>query len=158
FSDTWVGKVREGRRVDATIVNNSVAIQDGHGRDARTRFYVRTTAEGKPEALITPVDGRGWFWLQAGAAIEDRLTLFLTQTVKTDNPGVFCFRQVGQWLGVVANPNDAPTAWQVSQRKLPFTVFTPERELTFGAAALQHGGFLYVFGTDEDVTPAGRDR
>src|SRR5262245_3621937 len=24
FSDTWVGKIREGKRTDATIVNNSV--------------------------------------------------------------------------------------------------------------------------------------
>jgi hypothetical protein len=27
FSDTWVGKVREGRRTDATIVNNTVGVQ-----------------------------------------------------------------------------------------------------------------------------------
>ena len=27
FSDTWVGKVRDGKRTDATIVNNTVGVQ-----------------------------------------------------------------------------------------------------------------------------------
>ena len=38
FSDTWVGKIRDGRRTDATIVNNTVGVQEGaggHGRGAR---------------------------------------------------------------------------------------------------------------------------
>jgi hypothetical protein len=31
FSDTWVGKVRDGRRTDATVVNNTVGVQEGSG-------------------------------------------------------------------------------------------------------------------------------
>src|SRR4051794_27497699 len=33
FSDTWIGKIQNGKRVDATIVNNSAAIQEGRGSD-----------------------------------------------------------------------------------------------------------------------------
>jgi hypothetical protein len=32
FSDTWVGKVRDGRRTNATIVNNTVGVQEGSQR------------------------------------------------------------------------------------------------------------------------------
>ena len=39
FSDTWVGKVREGQRVEATIVNNTLGLQDGRG--AKLQFIVQ---------------------------------------------------------------------------------------------------------------------
>ncbi|MEW6262829.1 MAG: DUF4185 domain-containing protein [Thermodesulfobacteriota bacterium] len=158
FSDTWVGEVREGRRFNATIVNNSVAAQQGRGTSAPFRFAVRQGSRGKPQAIIAPADGRGWFWMQAGAAVNGRLVLFLTQVEKTVNAGVFSFHSVGQWIGVVPNPDDDPTTWALKQLRLPFTIFTPERELTFGAAVLEHAGCLYVYGTDEDVRATGRER
>lgn len=158
FSDTWVGSIREGKRFDATIVNNSVAVQVGRGRTATIRFVVRRGADNKPQALIAPADGRGWFWLQAGMSVDERLALFLSQVEKTGEPGVFGFRQIGQWLGLIDNPQDDPVSWRVAQTQLPHAFFTDKRELTFGAALLKHGYHLYVYGTDEDVSPKARDR
>ncbi len=158
FSDTWVGEIRRGKRFDATIVNNSVAVQEGRGAAARFRFAVRRDAEGRPQAIVAPADGRGWFWMQAGAAVDGRLVLFLGHVEKTAGTGAFSFRPVGEWLGMVANPDADPTTWTPEQVRLPFTVFTPEREITFGAAVLDHGGYLYVYGTDEDVRATGRER
>ncbi|MEW5995422.1 MAG: DUF4185 domain-containing protein [Candidatus Zixiibacteriota bacterium] len=158
FSDTWVGAVRGGRRLDATMVNNSAAVQGGRGATAGIRFAVRSGADGKPEALIAPTDGRGWFWMQAGAVVDERLFLFLTQVEKTGEPGVFGFRSIGQWIGVVSNPNDDPVAWCTRQFRLPHTIFAADRELTFGAALFKQDGYLYVYGTDEDVRPESRDR
>jgi hypothetical protein len=66
FSDTWVGKVRDGRRTNATIVNNTVGVQEGSS--GRVTYTIAHGPDGKPTALIVPVDKRGWFWLQAGAA------------------------------------------------------------------------------------------
>jgi len=102
FSDTWVGKVRDGRRTDATIVNNTVGVQEGSG--GRLAYTVARGRDGKPAALIVPADGRGWFWLQAGAADRGRLSLFLNQVEKTDDKSVFGFRSVGLWLGTVMDP------------------------------------------------------
>lgn len=158
FSDTWVGGIRQGKRFDATIVNNSVALQEGSGAEARIRFVVQRGTDGKPTALITPVDQRGWFWLQAGIVVDNRLHLFLTQVEKTGAPGVFGFRQIGQWLGVVANYQDDPTSWRVEQQRVPHTIFSPAREVTFGAALLRAKGFVYIYGTDEDIKPASRSR
>ena len=31
FSDTWIGKVRNGKRTDLAMVNNTVGVQDGRG-------------------------------------------------------------------------------------------------------------------------------
>jgi hypothetical protein len=158
FSDTWVGSVRDGKRTGATVVNNSVALQEGHGSGARMRFVVREGTPAGHTALITPRDGRGWFWLQAGACVDKRLFLWLNQVEKTGGTGVFAFRPVGQWLGVVANPLEEPTTWRIRQLKLPCTIFTPRRELTFGAAVLEDGGYLYIYGTDEEVRAVGRNR
>ena len=80
FSDTWIGKVRDGRRVDGTIVNNTVAIQQGKGPGAKVQFFVRRDEQGKALAFVVPADGHGWFWLQAGTRIGDKLYLFLRKS------------------------------------------------------------------------------
>jgi Domain of unknown function (DUF4185) len=147
FSDTWVGKVRDGRRTDATIVNNTVGVQEGTG--GRVTYTIVRGQDGKPAALIAPADGRGWFWLQAGAADRGRLSLFLNQVEKTDDKGVFGFRSVGLWLGTVADADKPPDSWRVEQVKMPNAVFTKDRWLAWGAAVLRVGDDLYVYGTDE---------
>jgi hypothetical protein len=158
FSDTWVGSVRNGKRVNATIVNNTLGLHDGRGKDAKVEFIVRKNDAGKPAAFITPADKRGWYWLQDGAMSGDRLLLFLSQIEKTDSKSVFGFRQIGRWLGVVDNPRDPPLKWNVTQRKLPCEVYSHERELTFGASVLRDGEYLYLYGIDDDKRPGARGR
>jgi hypothetical protein len=147
FSDTWVGKIRDGRRTDATIVNNSVGVQEGSGE--RVTYSIARGPDGKPAALIVPADGRGWFWLQAGVADRSRLLLFLNQVEKTDDKSVFGFRSIGLWLGTVANADKPPESWRVEQAKMPNAVFSKDRMLAWGAAVLRVGDDLYVYGTDE---------
>ena len=158
FSDTWVGQIRDGKRTDATIVNNSLALQDGHGAAARLQFIVRQDDAGKPVAFITPADHRGWYWLQAGACLQNRLFLFLMQIEKTGTGGVFGFHQIGQWLGVVANPLDPPADWRIEQFRLPCTQFLPDHQISYGGATLVDGGYLYIYGTDEDSHHASLER
>jgi hypothetical protein len=156
FSDTWVGKVRDGRRTDATIVNNSVGVQEGS--DGRLSYTVARGADGKPAALLVPADGRGWFWLQAGAADRGRLSLFLNQVEKTDDKSVFGFRYIGLWLATVPNADKPPESWRVEQVKMPNAVFSRDRTLAWGAAVLRVGDDLYVYGIDERRGKGALDR
>jgi hypothetical protein len=133
--------------VDATIVNNSVGVQDEPG--GRVSYSIGRGADGKPLALIVPSDGRGWFWLQAGVASQGRLWLFLNQCEKTNDKSVFDFRSIGGWLGMVANADQPPESWRVGQSKLPNTIFSEKRTLAWGAAILQVEDDLYVYGIDE---------
>ena len=41
FSDTWVGSVRDGKRAHATLINNTLALQDGRGPRAKIQFVIR---------------------------------------------------------------------------------------------------------------------
>src|SRR5262249_52014350 len=59
------------------------------------------------------------------------------------------FRLKGQWLAIVHNPLEAPTSWRLEQVKLPFSEIDEKHELTFGAALLQHGHYLYIYGVDD---------
>jgi hypothetical protein len=147
FSDTWVGKVKEGKRFDATIVNNTVATLEQASQ--AVQFFIQRDPAGKPSALVTPPQSEGWFWLQAGIVHNKKLYLFLSQVKKTGAASVFGFQPIGQSLAIVDNPLDPPTRWHVQQVKLPHGEFSRNRELSFGVALLIEGGFLYVYGVDD---------
>jgi hypothetical protein len=157
FSDTWIGGVRNGKRTNARLVNNTLALEDGHGVNAKIQFIVRYDADGKPTAFLTPENKHGWFWPQSGACVGQRLFLFLAQEEKTDAGGAFGFRQIGRSLGVVTNPLAPPFEWRVEQHQLPCADFSAKRQVTFGAANVLDGQYLYIYGTDEDK-PASRER
>lgn len=149
YSDTWVGRVRNNRHVNATMINNSVALQ--RGKDpltAKTEFFYGKQKKGKPTALITPADGRGWFWLYHGVLTKKGLYLFLMQIDKTANDG---FQHIGASLGYVANPLDKPSAWRITQHKIPFGQFSANGDTLFGSAIFKDENFIYIYGTDEDI-------
>jgi hypothetical protein len=156
FSDTFIGEVRNGRRTNATMIHNSAAWQ--HGADpatARVDFFYKQTADGKPAPLISPADGRGYFWLFDGVMTDRKLFLFLTQIESTGDGGAFGFRQIGRWLGEVTNPFAPPTQWRVTQTKIPFAQFGTKIDYAFGSATLMTNGFVYIFGTRD---PHGGDK
>lgn len=156
FSDTWVGKVRDGKRLDATIVNNTVGVQ--HSRRAKLEFSVTRDTESRPHSHILPNDGRGWFWLQAAGFADGRLFQFLNQVEKSADPGVFGFRSIGLWMGVTKNAIDDPTRWRTSQTKLTNSVFEPNRTLVWGSSVLILGKTAYIYGTDDQRHDATLDR
>jgi hypothetical protein len=149
YSDTWVGKVRANRHVDSTMINNSVALQ--HGKDPRTatvKFFYGKVKNGKPTALIIPADGQGRFWLHHGVLTEKGLYLFMMQIDSTADGG---FKQIGEWLGHVSNPDALPSKWHITQRKIPFGRFSAQGDTVFGSSLLKDNGFIYIYGNDEDI-------
>lgn len=149
FSDTWVGTVRDGKRKDVAMVNNTVGVQDGNGADAKITFAVAKNKGGKPGTLFVPPDGNGWFWLYAGYHADGKLHVFLPRIEKTGAGGAFGFRGVDVWLGTVENPADEPTAWKIGYAKVPFAEFGKERMRSFGSAVLRVGDHAYIYGYDE---------
>jgi hypothetical protein len=149
FSDTFVGDVRSGHRINARMINNSAAWQQGDdAASARVTFFHGGVAD-KPAALIVPADGRGWFWPFDGAMVDGKLFLFLVQLEHTGEQSVFGFRQTGNWLGEVSNPLAPPTEWRLTQKKIPFAQFAGAEKISFGSATLLTNGLAYIFGTRE---------
>ena len=148
FSDTMVGRVQDGHREAATMVNNSAARQQGTDPvTADVKFFTGADAAGKPASLLKPADGRGWFWIFGATMADGKLFMFLPRLEHTAASSAFGFRQLGLTLGEVTNPLAAPTAWQVKQTEISFAKLTPEENLNFGSALFVTNGFVYVFGT-----------
>ena len=152
FGDTWMGDIRDGEHVNATIVNNTVAIQRGLSPSkASVKFYSGRTPAGRPGAFIRPVDGRGWFWIYHGVLMRHGLYLFLVQIERTENSPESGFKIIGTWLGQVANPEDPPDRWQIDQHRIPWGNFSSFADTLFGSWVLKQGPWLYIYGTTEDV-------
>jgi hypothetical protein len=145
FSDTWVGSIRDGKRKNVAMVNNTVGVQDGE----KLTFHIATKPDGKPGTLFVPPDGKGWFWQFAGHLDSDKLHVFLPRFEKTNSPGAFGFKSVDLWLGTVPNPGDEPTKWTPRYSKVPFAEFGPGGTRSFGSAVLRAGEFVYVYGYAE---------
>lgn len=151
YGDTWVGDIVDGKHKDATMVNNSIALQQGKDPStASIKFFWRTTKEGKPAAFVEPADGVGWFWIFDGIVAEEKLYLFLMQIVKTGQKGVFGFKQVGTWLAEINNPHDDPLAWRIKQYRVPWGRYSENGNLFFGSALMRGKSFIYIYGASED--------
>ena len=149
FGDTILGTVKDGRRADCSMVNNTVAIQKGRGKDAAIHFITGKPKDGKATSFFIPADGKGWFWPQSTCRIGDRLFIFLTQIDKGEGGGVFGFKLIGQWLAIVENPDDEPANWRMTQSNIPFGDFTPGNERSWGSAILPDGEYVYIYGIEE---------
>ena len=159
FGDTWVGQIKSGQHVNATLVNNSAAIQ--HGRspsEAEMNFHFGRADDGSPAALIRPADGRGWFWVFDGVMTAKGLYFFLIQIERTAGNAVFDFRVIGTWLGHVENFTDVPSDWRVHQSRIPWSTFSESEGILWGSAVLQIDNVLYIYGTTEDIGSADRKK
>jgi len=151
FGDTWLGDVHNNAHVNATIVNNTVAIQQGRlPRGAAVDFFSGRTPDGNAAAFIQPADGRGWLWIYHGAVIGERLYFFMVQIERTVEPPAAGFRIIGTWLGQLANFGDPPHNWKISQQRIPWGSFSADATL-FGSWVLKQGQWIYIYGTTEDV-------
>ena len=159
FGDTWIGQIKNGRHENATLVNNSVAIQRGRRPPgAEMNFYFGRAADGSPAAFIRPVDGRGWFWVFDGVMTAEGLYLFLIQVERSGGEALFDFRVIGAWLGHVENPAESPSVWRIRQSRIPWSEFSSLASILWGSAVLQIDNFLYVYGTTEDVGSAAHQK
>jgi hypothetical protein len=157
FGDTWVGQVKNGRHLNATLINNSLAIQQGKNPATATiDFYCGGAADGGPAALFQPADGRGWFWVFDAVMTQKGLYVFLIQTERTPGDAVFDFKVIGTWLGYIDNPTEVPSKWRIGQTRMPWTEFSTSGAILWGSAVLKVDDDLYVYGTAEDGSGAVR--
>jgi hypothetical protein len=158
FGDTLVGKATDGKRTGAKMVNNSLGIQTGIGKDAAIRFHFGKTKDDSPAAMFVPADGKGWFWPLSGIRVGDKLFLSFMQIERTKDPGVFGFKSVASWLAVVENPDAQPEQWRVQQHKSPYGDFRAEHEQMWGSTLLHDDEHIYIYGYDHPRGKKGSTR
>jgi hypothetical protein len=147
FGDTWIGKIRDGKRLPgAWMVNNSIAVHatdkaaPWRPPDPRTVKFLwgPIDKEGHPTAWLVPpaVPGqaeseknRDWFWATGGGIVTSRdkssgrrLAIFFFRTRRDPNgKGVWNFKTVGTSLAVIDNVSDPPERWHPRVVDIPRT-------------------------------------
>jgi hypothetical protein len=149
FSDTWVGTVRDGKRKDVTMVNNTIGVQDGSSPGLKLTFAIQKGESGKPTARFTPPDGKGWFWQFAGHHADGKLHVFLPQLEKATGSAAFGFKSTDLWLGTVCNPDAEPATWKISYSRVPFASFEEKRKVAFGSAVMTVADQTFVYGYEQ---------
>ena len=159
FGDTWIGKIRAGKHVDSAMVNNTIAIQEGKDPvNANLEFYYPVN-HGKPSPFITPLAGKGFFWLDHGGIVTKKgLFLFMNRVIKPlGNGSVWDFKSVGLTMACIRNPEDHPSQWRIIQRNIPWIRFSPNgNEIIFGQPLLKADGMIYIYGLEVDVKARNR--
>jgi hypothetical protein len=54
FGDTILGSVKDGQRCGAVMVNNTVGVQSGIGKEVSIRFVAGKAKDGQPAAVFVP--------------------------------------------------------------------------------------------------------
>lgn len=147
FSDTFVGKVEDGKRVDTVMINNSIGIQQVDSQDL-VDFYFGATGDGKPAAFVTPDDDDGYFWIFDGIQTTKGLFFFLPRIRHLEVTSGFPFKGIGMSLAHIANPDATPDKWQVTQAKVPFSHYGDDGTIAFGSATMRLGDYVYIYGFD----------
>ncbi len=138
FGDTVIGQVRDGKRINTDMVNNTIALQPIGGSPS---FFYRTNNAGKPASVFQPVDlTNSFFWPWDGIRTDRGLFVFLMQVRHTADKSVWGFDVFATALAFVPNPDAPPQDWKITLRTVPFK--------PFGWAVLRDGDFIYVYGTE----------
>lgn len=148
FGDTWIGKVRNGKHVDATMINNTVGVQSLEFSKLEQlpaiSFYWRTEG-GKPSSFWGRSEESGkWLWPGGAVFVEGNILQILhgIKKVAAKEPD-FGFAEEGDYMNFVMNPGDEPSAWKAESVRIPDF----GRQVQFGNACFYDGKYFYSFCT-----------
>lgn len=136
FSDTFFGRVEEGRRVDSKMLNNSLIIQN------------KEELQFVEAPLFSDPSGTGWFWLMDVVRSGDSFEILLAHIVH--DPKVWLnFRQDGCWYARF-HLNAGRTHVVVEEYiQLPHFGTRTNELLTWGTALVNDSAWTYILGTHD---------
>ena len=143
FADSFIATGTAGTRHKATMVRNSVAIQQGYDPSAASIKFYWGNKKRKPASFF-PESRNLWYWPGHGIRIGKTLLIFLMQ-VRGSNTGLG-FEVFGSQAIAIDNPDEEPSFWKVRW------LHTPENALSIiigSASVLQIGDYVYAFSAQE---------
>lgn len=142
FSDTFIDSEGTGKRSNAKMINNSIAIQEGKNfENVNLQFYTGGTKD-KPESFFE-LPGETWFWTGHGIIVKKKLIIFLFEEEKSSEG--LGFKSIGWSMVIIDNPNDDPGLWKMKYIKGPETFGV----IAGSSAVLKDNDYLFVYGVKE---------
>lgn len=147
FGDTLIASDQRGKRSQANMIRNSIAIQNGYDPAAAgMTFFWKGACPGAPASFF-PESRNSWYWPGDGIRIGPRLLIFLAEIQTAANP--LGFTVTGWQAVLIDNPDESPRKWQAAGAKRGSEKF----DIVPGTGGiLIHHGFMYAYGCD----PSGR--
>jgi hypothetical protein len=144
FGDSFVSVQPPHRRDRATLVRNTVAIQEGSDPSRATlAFHWRTDGNGDPASFVPDRDDE-WRWPLHGIRGPGGLTLFLLREVPAPREPLG-FETVG-WDAVrVTDPDAPPDAWTLERLE----TFDSPFPVAVGASVIAVGDFIMAYAVRE---------
>jgi hypothetical protein len=142
FSDTFIDIQGTGKRSNSKMINNSIAIQEGHELEwAKISFYHKGTQKNPKSFFELP--GKTWFWIGHGTLISDKLIVFLFEE-KSTKTGIG-FEAIGWYVAIIDNPFENPLNWNIRYIKGSETFGV----IVGSSAVLKDKDFIYAYGVTE---------
>lgn len=153
FGDTWIGAIKDGKRVGVTMINNSVAqqvIEPEAQKENQTGIkygelqFAWDKNKKKPGSLWRPKKKVEYYWPADGCLIDGKLYVFLHRiatNLKLNPP--FQFETRGDDLIVIENPQETPCKWQSISKE----VKNDPEAVHPATACFAKGDYLYVYCT-----------
>jgi len=141
FGDSFIDSTGARSRRSASIVRNSVAIQNGYEPETARMTFSWKILGNRPRSFFRE-DGIEWFWPGSGIRMGDVLLVFLVKVCRADN--ALGFEPSGWKAVLIPNPDSPPSLWGMKYPEIPRT----GRVLVGSASVLVLDGYLYAFGSD----------
>jgi hypothetical protein len=143
FGDSFIQDKNLLSRKGAAFINNSIAIQQGSllNGDHSIHFYWNNE-DSNPRAFFETENDQGFLWPLSAVLIGEKLFVFCVRIEITDPEKIFGFKQIGNEIFCIENPDDQTNQWKMNVHKLQF-----QRHLGgFGSNFLFKEDYLYIYG------------
>jgi len=143
FGDSFIQEKNEWSRNGAVLINNSIAIQQGNLlQESDSLHFYWKKKQGRHRAFFVNEAEPGFLWPLSATLIKGKLFVFCVRIEITDPEKVFGFKQIGNEIFHVENPDDQPDQWNMIVHKLPF-----QRKLgSLGSNFFPTDEYLYIYG------------
>ena len=142
FSDTFIDTQGTGKRSNSKMINNSIAIQEGHELEWEKMSFYHKGTKKKPKSFFE-LPGKTWFWTGHGTLINDKLIVFLFEEKSTET-GIG-FEAIGWYVAIIDNPFENPLNWNIRYIKGSETFGV----IVGSSAVLKDKNFIYAYGVTE---------
>ncbi len=148
FGDTLTGSVEGGKRKIDGMPNNTIAML--YKNTGNKNFGVRFFLDDKMAPFLKNSDPGRFFWPLDGILSGGRLYLFGAQIKKTSDSDAFGFKECGNHIFVIDNPDDPPRLWKKSILNVPHAKFSGKSYIIWGSSLLSKDGYIYIYGVYSD--------
>lgn len=143
FGDSFIAPPEGGGRDTATMVRNSIAIQNGTDPTSADIQFFWNHKDGAPVSYFATEDeAKDWYWPGNGVRVGNRILLFMMK-IRSDGAGFF---EIFGWQAVLVDDPCKPVPdWKLSWPESPGNDYG----VTIGCAGvMRRGPYIYAFSVE----------